>query len=200
MAAHPNYILHYFDFAGRGEPIRVAFRLGGIPFTDRRIAFPEWPALKATFPLQTIPVLEFDGKKLSNSNSILTFVGRLTGLVPDDAFLAAKVDEVLAVLEDIINSTFPPYRAAKDEDKPALAEKLTKVIAEYIKKLEALIVSNGGDWSVGDKITVADLKVWSIVNSCIAGIPFPQPGVLDGADKLKKVRQAVQDKIDALPK
>eukprot|EP01121_Diplochlamys_sp_Union-15-3_P003872 TRINITY_DN13815_c0_g1_i1.p1 TRINITY_DN13815_c0_g1~~TRINITY_DN13815_c0_g1_i1.p1 ORF type:complete len:201 (-),score=36.11 TRINITY_DN13815_c0_g1_i1:107-709(-) len=200
MAAHPTFVLHYFDFAGRGEPIRQALRLGGVHFTDHRIAFTEWPTVKGTYPLGSIPVLEVDGKKLCNSNTILNYVGRYTGLLPEDPFLAAKVDEAMSVAEDIINAVFPPYRAAKDEDKPAVAEKINKTITEIIKKLETLVVNNGGEWAVGDKFTVADLKLAGLVGMSLSGIPFPQPGVLDGADKLKKIQLAVQAKIDALPK
>jgi hypothetical protein len=37
-----TYVLHYFDGAGRGEAIRIAFFLQGIHFTDRRFNFEAW--------------------------------------------------------------------------------------------------------------------------------------------------------------
>jgi hypothetical protein len=59
-AATPEYTLHYFDIAGRAEPIRQAFAIAGVPFTYRRIAFKEWPAIKASglAPYDCVPLLE----------------------------------------------------------------------------------------------------------------------------------------------
>lgn len=37
----PKIVLTYFDFdGGRGEPARLALRIGGVEFEDRRIAGP----------------------------------------------------------------------------------------------------------------------------------------------------------------
>jgi hypothetical protein len=32
---------------GRAEPIRVAFHIGGVPFEDERLSFPDFGAAKA---------------------------------------------------------------------------------------------------------------------------------------------------------
>ena len=59
----PNLTLTYFDGPGRAEPVRVALRLGGVPFVDHRLAFPQFAEAKAAgaFPLGSVPVLEVDG-------------------------------------------------------------------------------------------------------------------------------------------
>ena len=41
--------VNYFDIkAAPGEKLRLALTLSGVPFTDNRIKFPDWAALKPT--------------------------------------------------------------------------------------------------------------------------------------------------------
>ena len=42
----PKYVLHYFNVGSRGEASRIIFKLAGVDFEDRRIAFSEWPERK----------------------------------------------------------------------------------------------------------------------------------------------------------
>jgi len=41
-----SYTLTYFDFPGRGEPVRLAFAIGGIPFENRTVTGAEFAAMK----------------------------------------------------------------------------------------------------------------------------------------------------------
>jgi len=41
-----TYTLTYFDIRGRAETSRILFAIAGVKFTDRRISYTEWPALK----------------------------------------------------------------------------------------------------------------------------------------------------------
>jgi len=198
MSITPTYKLIYFDLTGRGEAIRLAFRITNTPFTDERIPFPKWGAIKETFPLGTLPVLEVDGKRLVQSNAILSYVGKVTGLFPTDTFEGAKVDEFLGCVEDYGVSVFTPYRSAKEEDKPKVAEELLKTnIPKMLGYLENLVKNNGGEtYAVGDKLTVADLKFFAPFHSAITkGFPFPMPGLLDNHPRLKKLYDAVHAAI-----
>ena len=42
----PSYKLIYFDLQARGELIRWIFAVAKQPYTDERIQFQDWPALK----------------------------------------------------------------------------------------------------------------------------------------------------------
>jgi hypothetical protein len=53
------------------------------------------------------PVLQVGDVVLSQSNAILTYVGKLAGLVPSDPLAAAKVDEVRAEEEGPPPPFFP---------------------------------------------------------------------------------------------
>jgi len=66
--------LTYFDLPGRGELSRLILRYGGIKFSDHRISFSEFGALKkdknAIFwkhGFGSIPILEHNGFVLAQS-------------------------------------------------------------------------------------------------------------------------------------
>jgi len=110
--------LTYFDAHGRGQPIRDAFKLGNIAFEDERIKVEEWEALKPNTPFGALPVLHVDDVCISQSNSILRYVGTLTGLYPkDNPVHAAKVDEILDVTEDFTATKIAPTIGLDATDK-----------------------------------------------------------------------------------
>lgn len=101
--------LHYFDFMSRGRgqalrllwevcssPMPMSFYLtpprssltfhqdAGIAYTDIRYNFTEYPTYKSSKiaelnPLATIPVIELDGRVLTQSYAILRHMSRLLG-------------------------------------------------------------------------------------------------------------------------
>ena len=155
----PKLVLSYFDFDGsRGEVPRLALYLAGIPFEDRRIARQDWAGLRDSMPFQAMPVLEVDGKVISQSNTINRYVGKLAGLYPKDDWQAALVDEVMDAIEDIthkISGTFALEGEAKQKAREALA---AGPIRRFLQQLEARLKSGGGEWFVENRLTVADLK------------------------------------------
>ena len=89
--------LTYFDFdGGRGEPARLVAFIGGVPFEDERIGVADWPKFRDKTPFLAMPVLEVDGKAVTQSNSIIRYLGKLTGLYPKDEWQALLCDEVMA--------------------------------------------------------------------------------------------------------
>src|SRR5512134_2117665 len=98
----PKLVLTYFDFhGGRGEAARLIMHLAGVPFDDRRIPGKDWPALRDTMPFQAMPVLEVDGKVITQSNTINRYLGKLGGLYPKDDWQATLADEIMDAVEDI---------------------------------------------------------------------------------------------------
>ena len=53
----PKYTLHYFDTRGRGEISRLIMNAGGIPYTEKRIQFQDWPGIKPTTVLGQVILL-----------------------------------------------------------------------------------------------------------------------------------------------
>ena len=80
----PN--IHYLDFQsrGRGQVVRLLFEDAQIAYDDTRYGFPEFPEFKtgkltAMNPLSTVPVVELNGRTLTQSYAILRHFARLLG-------------------------------------------------------------------------------------------------------------------------
>jgi len=169
----PKLVLSYFDFdGGRGEVARLAMHIGGIAFEDRRIPGKDWPALRDSMPFQAMPVLEVDGKVITQSNTINRYLGKLAGLYPKDDWQAALADEVMDAVEDIsfrISSTMGLEDEAKKKAREALA---AGPIPRFLQQIDARLKAGGGEWFVEKRLTVADLK-------CFLWVRWLKSGALD---------------------
>jgi len=159
--SHPTIKLSYFDFhGGRGEAARVALSIGGIPFEDHRVTHGEWAALKATTPFGGVPVLEVDGKRISQSNAINRYVGRLTGLYPEDPWQAALCDQVGDAVEALYAELLHSFQVKDPEVREReRAELVAGAIPRYLRGFAALLAEQGGEWFADGRLTVADLKM-----------------------------------------
>lgn len=163
--------LIYFDFhGGRGEPARLALFIGGVEFEDRRLAFDAWPAAKAEMPFQALPVLEVDGKALAQSNSINRFVGKLTGLYPNDPWQAALCDEIMDAVEDSTQLIVATFAIKDDDAKKAARQALADgALRLSLQQLQARLKQRGGQYFADNRLTVADLKVFAWIKDLKSG-------------------------------
>lgn len=162
--------LSYFDFdGGRGEPVRMALRLEGIDFEDHRIAISEWSKHRGNYPFEQVPVLEIDGKVLTQSNTINRLIGKMTKLYPDDNWQAALCDEVMDAVDDavqlIVNTLF-----VEEAEKKRMREELAAgKLPMYLSALNTKLISNGGEFFSDSRLTIADLKVYVWIQSLLNG-------------------------------
>jgi glutathione S-transferase len=165
--------LTYFDFdGGRGEPVRLALHIGGIPFEDRRVAGKDWPALREQMPFRAIPVLEVDGAVVSQSNSLLRYAGKLAGLYPKDDLAQLRCDEVLDAVEDLgtqLGNTIE-HELGPEGKKKAREALAAGPIPRYLEQLQQRLQAAGGEWFGGKSISVADLKAWSVIRWLRSGV------------------------------
>lgn len=160
----------YFDMhGGRGEPARVALSIAGIAFSDERIQFKEWGAMKPSTLLGGMPILEVDGKQITQSNAINRWAGRLAGLYPEDAWQAAECDEIGDIVEHLSILMGPSYGMKGDEQKRERERLVEGPIAQYLKALAQRLAERGGEWFAAGTLTVADLKVTDLVRSLGSG-------------------------------
>jgi len=163
--------LSYFDFnGGRGEPVRLALFMAGIPFEDHRVKPQDWAAMKASTPFGGLPVLTVDGRAISQSNSILRFVGKLTGLYPTDPVEALRCDELLDVVEDLSHLLAPTFGLKDPEElkarRTAIAEgPYTAALVQLQRRLE----EGGGTWFADGRLTIADLKIFGLTRYLNSG-------------------------------
>lgn len=164
--------LTYFDFhGGRGEPARLVMFMGGIEFEDRRVPLAEWPAVKEETPFHAVPVLEVDGKTLTQSNAINRYVGKLAGLYPSDPWQAALCDEVMDAIEDIVNEVVATFTIENEEEKRAARQALADgPLRFYLKRLQTRLEQTGGEYFADNRLTVADLKVFVWIRNLRSGI------------------------------
>ena len=168
----PKLKLSYFDFnGGRGEVARLAMSIGGIPFEDDRIPVASWSTVKQNMPLHAVPVLEIDGQPMTQSNAINRFVGKMADLYPDDALQAARCDEIMDAVEDIVAQVVRTFGMEDQEVLRAVREALADgPITLYLRKLNEMLVAGSSGYFAGDRLTVADLKVFVWIRSLRAGL------------------------------
>ena len=171
--------LRYFPFTGRAAPIRDAFNIGNIAFEDDFIPPEQFRERRAAgeFPFGGLPVLDVETTTTkicsAQSNAILRFAGRLSDLYPiDDPIQALKVDEALDVGEDINQLLGPSLHEQDEQKKMAMRKELAdKTLPEWAAYFERLLVNNGSTgFIVGKDLTVADLKLYWIIDWLTSGI------------------------------
>jgi len=168
----PHLKLSYFDFnGGRGEPIRLALSIGNIPFEDHRFPVSDWPSIRESTPFHQTPVLEVDGEAITQSNALSRYVGRLTGLYPADPLEAARCDEVMDVVEDILSKIVVTFAMDDEEEKCLAREALIEGrLGLYLKRLNDMLDERGGEYFADTQLTVADLKIFVWIRSLRSGI------------------------------
>ena len=166
----PKLKLTYFDFhGGRGEPARLTLSIGGIPFEDDRVPFADWERRKEKTPFGGLPVLEVDGQTVAQSNAINCYVGKLTNLYPSDPWQAALCDEAMGAVEDIISKLVPTMFLPEEEKKAQRKALADGPIPFYLTQLQQRLEAHGGRYFAADRLTVADLKVFTFIRQLKSG-------------------------------
>lgn len=110
--------IHYFDFfsRGRGQVIRLLCEDAGIAYTDTRYTFDEFPnhkdgKLGEMNPLKTVPVVELNGKILTQSYAILRSwsrqLGEYDGKTEEERYFVDAVADLGADCESLLNHLLP---------------------------------------------------------------------------------------------
>ncbi len=154
---------------GRAEPARLALRIGGIAFDDHRFGFAEFAEVRKTTPLNQVPTLQVDDVQVTQSGAITRYIGKLTGLYPDDAFQALLCDEIMNGVEDVNVKVGTTFGLAGDALKKARSELVDGVFQKYQRWLERQLDSHGGEFFAGNRLTIADLKVFVLIRSLNSG-------------------------------
>eukprot|EP01091_Cochliopodium_minus_P021194 TRINITY_DN95_c0_g1_i8.p1 TRINITY_DN95_c0_g1~~TRINITY_DN95_c0_g1_i8.p1 ORF type:complete len:225 (+),score=78.55 TRINITY_DN95_c0_g1_i8:62-676(+) len=161
---------------GLAEPIRLAFEIGGIEFEDERIEKEQFEKIKSTLPYGSLPYLTLgDGEIIAQSNAILRYVGRQTKLYPEDNLQATRIDELIDAVGDILPKIFPTVLEKDPEIKKQGIEKINnEVLPHWVNLIEKRIEKYGkGGYSVGDHLTIADLKLYMFFGGVLFGIIPP---------------------------
>ena len=162
--------LTYFDFnGGRAEPARLALHIGGIAFEDSRFGFADFAEVRKSTPLGQVPVLHVDGVQVTQSDAITRYVGKLTGLYPLDAFQALLCDEVLDGVEDANVKLGTTFGLTGDALKEARTALVNGALPQYLGWLQTQLQAHGGQYFADNRLTIADLKVFTFVRGLTSG-------------------------------
>jgi glutathione S-transferase len=183
----------YFDGAGRAELARLALNAGGLSFTDKRVAFAEWPAIKAdpeSLPSQffgSMPLLTVNGESVAQSTAIAMLAADLSlhkSLTPMQRAKCVMFQGVHADLQSAM------YKClfGSDESKKAGADALPGSAANLLKGVENQLPASGFV-NGGDAPTLADLALFDVVSSPFPGLkalkvdlsPYPKLNALTTA-------------------
>ena len=162
----PRYKLTYFDIdGGRGEPVRIAFHAAGIEFEDHRISFGEFMQTRDGMPFSCAPVLEIDGTPVTQSNSLLRYVGKMANLYPEDSVQALYCDEAMDAVEDMLHHIVRTFGLEGDALKTAREELTRGWLKTFVSGYGELLRRGGNEYFADGRLTVADLKVFVQIRS-----------------------------------
>lgn len=162
--------LTYFDInGGRGEPIRLAMHFGNIEFEDFRFPFSDFAEVRKSTPLGQVPTFEINGQLVTQGNAILRFVGKQAGLYPSDDYQALLCDEILGIVEDATQKLVTTFGLEGDTLKEAREKLVKHSFIPALQLLQKRLIDNPSEFIVGDKLSIADLKVFVWLNALNAG-------------------------------
>ena len=181
MATCPASIkLYYGDIPfWRAEVVRLGLFIGDVPFEDIRDKKRDELIAAGLATFGAVPVMEVDGKVLSQTQAMAAYAGKVAGIHPDDAWLEAKVDECINGCTDVTSTLGMTFRLPDDE-KVAKRKEMCEEggrLRMHLGGLEKICAANGANgYAVGSSVTVADLAIWRLCG-------WLSSGVIDGLEK-----------------
>lgn len=183
IRAMPEYELFYFPITGLGEPLRLVFVLGGVPFKDTTPANdPSFQDRKAAIHPYApeaggLPVLTIDGKPFAQSRAILRYLGRVCSyegapLYPSDPMEQLECDEMIEMAEDLRGPLLGTFAVQDEAEKLAARAALVAEDGKMTKWLKIIDRMLGKKFPT--KPTIGTVYLWSLVTM------LRQPTFLDG--------------------
>ncbi|XP_049825490.1 glutathione S-transferase-like [Aethina tumida] len=184
----PALKITYFDITGLAEPARWLLSYGKIDFEDHRITHEEWPALKNQTPFGQLPLLECNGKTVSQSVAITRYVAKLVGLTGKNDWEDLEIDSVVDTINEL-KLKFQPYGIEKDEEKKQKLKEifLNESVPFYLSRLDERVKNNEG-YLVGGHLTWADVYISSII---FAFKRYLDKDLLEDFPTLKKLQEKI---------
>jgi glutathione S-transferase len=160
--------MRIFGDLGSGNCLKVKYTADhlALPYTwvpvDIMKGENRTPEFLALFPLGRIPAVGLDdGRRLAESNAIIRYLARGSALLPDDAFVQAKIDELLFWEQ----YSHEPYIATTRYHIVYLKRTLDQREAWRVERGEAALdvmdrrLLADRNWLAGESMTIADLAL-----------------------------------------
>ncbi|MEM1049077.1 MAG: glutathione S-transferase family protein [Pseudomonadota bacterium] len=161
--------LTYFRGRGRAETTRWMLAAAGVDFINIAVDTPEeLAALRASgkLPFDQMPLLELDGRNLSQSSAMIRYLARRAGLYGLDDVEAMWCDMIVGVVADFaetgLQAAFKPASAVDD---------LTARFAKFGPRFEARIADQGSGYSAAAQMTFADVVLAEALSTYLEWLP-----------------------------
>lgn len=191
--------LHYWPARGRGEMVRLALVITGVPFEDVTFDLTD-EASKTDFfakckelggnSTNNTPMLEVKGKFFTQSIAVVKYVCACGGLSVDSPKLGYNVDNIIMHVEDLKKECYKPIKmmGGTDKEKEVFIQ---DALPKHLGNLERLLGEK--KYFAHSKMTTADILVYDVLDTFVE---TQVPGVLEASfPKLK----AFWDKMSELP-
>lgn len=197
--------LHYFDGYGRAEPIRLLLKHAGVEFVDHRMTHEQWDAYKQTGAAEfgQLPILEMDGHYLVQTGSILRYLCTKYNFVSGDVYEDYLADSACELLNDIITEYVKAMGAH------TLEEFKNSYMPGKLQILQKRFVEHGGQFFVGNHLTIADFRVFEFVHDNflraskreaeLPGLTLVAPRLIEYAESFLKQFTHLQTYLQARP-
>jgi len=167
-----TYKLYYFGANAKAAIARAVLTYAGAKWENIVIQREEWPALKNSGKCEfgQLPLLEVDGKYYAQSLAQTLYLGNKFGLNGSNADEEYQIVSLLVTADDY-SSKFRNFFNLTEEQKLKLAENTKEMevtIALYWGAYEKRFGSTGGNYFIGNKITLADFFVVTMYKSFAA--------------------------------
>jgi len=162
--------LTYFDIdGGRAEPIRLILHWANIKFEDYRFPYSDFAEVRKNMPFGQVPCMEIDNQIITQTDALIRHFGKKAGLYPQDDYIALLCDEVMNVIEDATNKVVATFGLEGEVLEKARTKLASGPLTMYLKWLENRMQKQGGTFYNGDKISIADFKIFVWTRGLCAG-------------------------------
>lgn len=163
MAEKSKPKLHYFPYYGRAEVIRMALQYFEIEYEEVEVPMRNWPSLKHSgdYEFKQLPLLEIEGKRLTQTSSILRYVCQRNYAYSTAPDQIAQIESIVELRWEIHDQTFPLLLQGKlTEAKEWYEAHMPSLYFPMIEKLLETNVVGQGKHFVGSSTTMADFAMF----------------------------------------
>ena len=188
----PSVTLHYFNFTGRGELIRLVLAAANQKYEDHRFKEGEWATFKEQTPFGQCPAVTIDGKMYGQTFAICTYFAREAGLYGKSNLDGLGIDQWVQLVGDIFMAGVKAHFEKDEAKKAELNKELLEVSSpKYMGYFEKALGESKSGYLVGDALSLADIAVYELVTGMMGE-------KLCKTDDFPKIK-ALCDKVAANP-
>ena len=167
--------LVYFAVPGRGEASRVALAFSDLEWEDVEVNGEQFNDMRNSgeLPWNMLPVLQTPKGTIAESSAILRYAGKYAGLIPEDSYQAAKVDEFMDGMGPLARGLDTTFGIAEQDERIRLRKELFAPggkCANSLQMYDDKLAKSKSGWAADtDDISIADLKLFTEVFALFSG-------------------------------